>query len=645
MSIHASIRGVNDPIDVFKDQIFRAARLGVAHSSDLFIPREGVVSLKSMSRSLLNAGDHCSLSRFCYIALRDVESLGIVDSDTARSLERMWRNVGDLVLSTRYDPKLMESDESSGSTYERESFTRNEDGKNPHFLTARHRTIAWVLRCKIEHVLRNVNKTIAPAYAVRDPLRQQSRLVGDAELGQWLEHQNLVHKSLLVYKEGVVGHKIDTMDLFSFWQTIRTLTAAWVQLTPCPYLYAFFNKLFSRCAFFYAYREPANSSTSTGRYQKSLQRGANRKILGLPADRWTGGPGTARASVPSLLNMKKLTSTTSGFVHINRLFVQETELIFSSMERTLRCISGFCQHPFDADCLACTEIDRVDVTGLKHFIAGMMVGQYKQTIREKFTTLIYRQYLTPGEAERFRAANRNDVCSARSILSTERSPLYKKIQIDLIQPQLHQVWASVCDNPGHPAHTLLAALACTFGLQNMADGAELNDYLVDASFLEPYLYNSERLDVPRNLFNGVYEEGRSTGTFIFHKKLKRAHGTSVPSKYLTHPHAMIIRSMDGHGLLYKGVLHPVAGGFMTVFSAWIAVMCSDDIICGLTGTGTSLFEAWKDMVCTEDRLQEVDAMHNALKTLEDEWNPVKHLFNCEDELSLLRLGPPDGQFS
>lgn len=676
----------NDPLAPFRSAIMdtmgRGKSISEVRERVQFVPSTGGATLLELSRQPLDIRNHVSFSLYCYVVIREVESMsgaintvaesGLDSSSSAendlrlnvRNLERILRKLDDISLKHRYDKFTMASEESNGGTAGLTGGNTgsgrklNDLGEDPFVLREAHRTVLWIARCKVVDILRNVARVRPPLDSVNEPLRVRAAAIGDEQLARWMVANNVCDRSMIVFDDAgqAVGHRLHECNLMAFWLTLKMVTTRWPYLALNEFVYKLIDELSRRVAFFVSYAERGEN--------KTIDR-SKRRVLGLALEMWQ-----VRDIIPDAINKNKATDTRTQtsrvmlnmntfirrngeYVHVNPRFVQETERIFAALERSIRVCSGFQWHaslfkspasslmsPMRARSSACLACSAIAATGernvglFEELCAEQMVGMFKEFVREAFHEKVYSFFIKPSDAERFRRINPADVSSARNIISREQRELHKLITKRFIEPTMKKIWESLAGDHTSPAYTLLAALASGYSVQQNANGARMTNYVVSLSELDPYLYNEERISRKRSVYENLHQQLETTGTLRFRNKLSRSEGMLAPAEEIYYEHPLIAHAFNSVMIVHDGHMHRCDLGFGQAFVVWLSIMCRDERLGGQLPNAALLHGLWARLDPASAR--EASELRAKTERRIARWDPVKTLLSCDKEKARTR---------
>jgi len=686
----------NDPLAPFHSRIVRMMRtngtIADLRNDAEFVPKSSPDLLYRLSKEQLDPRNHVGLSLHLYVLIRETERIAAAVADeterpsgadassdaetdlraNVRNLERILRNLSDFGLRHRHNDRQMDEETQNGGMAGLDNDTGGgkpltEAGEDPDVLRESHRTVLWIARCKIIDLLRNVAGAQPRVNAINEPMRLRAAAVSDEQFARWMQQRNVCDRSMLVFDAdgAVVGHRIQRANLVSLWLTLKLAIGRWPHLPFDEYAFRLYDELLARAAFFVSYREHVDPQSAGGRALLGITGTAKKKVLGLSLNMWQVRDLIARSRArqvapgerlesPTLLNMAAFVRHSGQYAHVNDRFVRETERIFASLERVLRTASGFRWHigqPVGdgggggGGCLACEELARVTpehVRRFEDFCADQMRGMFKDFVRESFQERVYSLYLKPSDAERFRRLNPADLSSARNIIAREQRELHRRLNESYISPQMSTIWDSLRGQPAEPAYTLLAALAASYSVQQLVDGAKMTRYLHSLSLLEPYAYNDERIPKTRSVYGELHTQLETTGTLRFRNKLVRSLGLMAPAEEINYQHPVLAHAMNSVLLCYDGHMHACPLGFGQAFVAWLAVMCRDEAIGGQMNNRGFLHRLWYQLA--PERTAEAQQALQKSERRVHRWDPVKQLLNCDDELARVGRGLNETQF-
>ena len=684
----------NDPLEPYQQQIIHKMRtngsLRSLRDEIDFIPESRSNLLDELSRQTLDVRNHIALSRFSYLVIREVENLtaavadgedGVLSSveseaqikHNVRNMERLLRNISDFVLRYRFDQYTMDEEMQNGGTaglnsadtsVNTKTRLKNYAGDLPDVLRESHRAVLWIARCKLIDALRTVAEMPIDLDTIHEPMRMRAEALSDERFARWMHARGVCDRSVIITDPdgAVTGHRVGSCNLMSLWLTIKQTLTHWPMLPYDEFTYRLFDELVRRVAFFISYREIVDPATSSGRALLELTDRSRRKVLGLALSMWhvrdivagTRNSLQSQQSLesPTVLNMVAFVDVAeaAGYAHINQRFIGETERVFAALERSLRSAAGFRWHlgrslaDPEPRCLVCQELERINalhVRRFEEFCADQMKGIFKDFVREAFHDRVYSLYLKPSDAERFRRLNPADVSSARNIISREQRELHNHINKQFIVPMMDKVWESLRGNPSEPAYTLLAALAARYSVQQLADGARMDRYIVSTSLLDPYEYNDERIDKSRSDFDALHTRLETTGTLRFRNKLAQSHGLLAPVGEIDYQHPVILHAMNSILVHSNGHLHTAPLGFGQAFIVWLGAMCRDEMIGGQMSNRALLHAMWRNLA--PDRTDEANKLEERTKRRVARWDPITQVLNCDRELARLDAMPKAGR--
>lgn len=553
-----------------------------------------------------------------------------------------------------------------------------------------HQKSLFIARVKLIHALavllpneKNATALVACHKSVRHTdhyWHQASTSVGDAQLAKWLEKTEVVHPSLTSH--GRLAIHECTLD--AFWQSMLTLMGEWPHLKMSAELVRLFDELRLRAAFFACYREVApdifdaeelsdddsffdddegedgheRTLTIEDRMERAGDRimGLNLAAFGLlDLEQQVMGEikstqSTAKRGDEPLIDNYDLgrvtrdAETGTPYMHVNMDFIDECERIFHAMMCILRASAGFV-HAEDLSpvrrqaCLVCrkeAKISDEQVERLYSIIDEKIDSEYNSFVESQFRDMVLNLFVEPSELEQFQEFHPQEVHTGPNCISRKRNATFTVLSSALMQPQCPIVWRQTLrDDPDHPAHALMAALALNFCMRQDANGAELEKYYASCHLLDPFpftpTHSGAETFYTRVLLGSVHTRLQTTGTLRLRNKLMMERGARVPPEHLNYEHPIIVRSLNSHFLLYDGHVHK-CDSFGRAFCQWLITMCVDSHVGGQTGTGASLHEfASRVLPDFNDRIA---ASQEATERKIANWNPMSKLV-VEDELAPL----------
>lgn len=611
-----------------------------AASIETLIPQSRPGLLRPLSRSKLSA-EEVRISAFCFVVTRECEQFareGALDAETTtRDLERLERLIDDFTMQHR-------------------SQVSNEI-----------RIAVWVARLKLANLRFNV---LQPAHAaatsandssdtgssrVNDPLRRLALGISNEQLAQWMYDNEACDDNVLHYDAHTDGytHSLQSCGVTALWNSIMALKDRWPYLGLSAYVYAMFEQLRQRVAFFASYREVLDES------QQRSEARRRHNVLGLSVDRWRvvdAPPGSARGNpvaeheydYDSKLNSVQFMSIKhvnggDSYASVNQDFIEETERMLNNIMIELRKCCGFEWHidPVrkQCDCLACEQLASADSTAqaerlFDDFVADELVGPFRDFTQKDFRELVWETYEQPSERENFLTFHPYDKASAQNFILRQRHADGKHIQQHYVDEQIDAVWSVLCETDGEqpqPPYPLLAMLATNFHIQAHCNGALLRPYSIDCAGNEPFTFDAERFARVRNCMAEFHTEMTTTGTLKLRRYVLPRLGLSAAGRDRFYEHPLIVKTLGSFCVLYGERMHNCPGGFAQAFCVWLAVMCEDVKIGGELCNSASLYPLYARLF--PSRAEKIRRLESQVHRTARQWDPTQR-FLPDDQMQL-----------
>ena len=612
---------------------------------DYAVPDSKPGLLRELSRKGLCA-EPLSIVSYALIVTREAESAAregkLPDGTDMGDLQRLSRQIDDFVLEHR-------------------------DATD-----TQKRMALWTAQCKLIDLMYNVLLLLSPpghdnsaatsstATHVREPLRVKAGTLTNSELAQWMHDNDTCDPSVLHYTDAdrAWHHTLLDCGVEALWSSIRSLMQRWPQLQFDEHVFAQFDVLRQRTAFFLSYRELIDD------WQRVKNKQRRREVLGLSLDRWKvraavpisddaandqdidfrgfSNDGIGRET-PAKLNSVEFTRVVTdvdgnSFACINEDFIEETERVLNSMLLQLRRYCGFEWHvqlsDTEQDCLACEWLVENPYTAsaerrLQQLVEEQLTGPFRDFAAKDFRENLFELFEQPGERELFGTYNPYDKNTAQNFISRMRRADSRTYNRRYMDPQLVDVWHDLCtgDETTNPVYGLIGSIATSYYMQVNLNGAQLGPYCVDTAAGEPFTLKRERFRETRNCKQDLYTDLVTTGTLRMRHKMMPRLGLNVPNRDRFYEHPLIVKVMGSFCVLQNERMHLCTGGFGQAFCAWLAIMCNDNELCGELHTGASLFDLYALLFA--ENADKIRKQQQRVQSMCKRWNPLTRMMNAD----------------